>query len=70
MGPFSGALSDMEKKKENNKKSSYESRFEKYKQSLRDKGIVKKHRPWFRPIISDCLQSLQIAFMPPLLAFG
>jgi len=37
----------MEKKKENknNKKSSYESRFKKYKQGLRNKGASKKHKP-------------------------
>jgi len=34
----------MNKKKEN-KKASYESRFKKYKESLRSKGKKKKHQP-------------------------
>jgi len=33
----------MEKKKK--KKASYEAKFKKYKQGLRDKGASKKHKP-------------------------
>jgi hypothetical protein len=46
MGLFSGTINNMEKKKENNnKKASYKAKFKKYKQSLRDKGASKKHKP-------------------------
>jgi hypothetical protein len=44
MGPFSGTINNM-KKENNNKKASYEAKFKKYKQGLRDKSASKKHKP-------------------------